>query len=170
MASYYSAWPYPHGTNPPYPIPGRVGPGPIFDGQYATNIVSDPTLQYMLDETNVTQQAYYNDANRYDPNMAWYNSAIAPYLTDAYNKTQSILRQPIPPTSMQRPGMPPPQGAMPPAQEEKKGSLLGSVAGGAAVGGIVGGFLGGGVFSWATAGVGAAIGGVVGGIKHFLFD
>lgn len=96
----YSGSPYVVGSVPAYPVPGPVGPGPLFNGQYATNLVSDPTADYMMDLTNATQSAYYGMASSPSPPMPgrsnsyvvdWYNDGIAPLLRDADAMTKSIL-------------------------------------------------------------------------------
>jgi hypothetical protein len=177
MTPPYSIGP---GSSFGYPVPGTVGPGPVFNGQYATNVVTDPTVQYMLDDANATQSAYFNfSQNGYgygDSNLNWYNANIAPVMADAQNTMASV-------TGMPPAGYPPqgqggmrsylPPGAMggqqqPEAGEGKSGgnSMLLDIGGFAAVGAGIGFFCGGGPV---TAAIGAGVGAVVGGIKHFLF-
>ena len=184
MTPPYSTGPYFGGgynSSFAYPVPGTVGPGPIFDGQYATNVVSDPTVQYMLNDTNATQSAYFNSAmNGYgygygDSNLNWYNANIAPVMASAQNTMASV-------TGMPPAGYPPqgqggmrsylPPGAMggehqAEAGEGKSGGngMAMDIGGFAAVGAGIGFFCGGPI----PAAIGAGIGAVVGGIKHFLF-
>ncbi len=46
----------------PYPVPGGNNFGPIFDGRYARNLTTDPTVNYLSDVVNQTQESMYRMA------------------------------------------------------------------------------------------------------------
>lgn len=166
MAPIYSAGPYNGGGYSPYAAPG---PRPTaYGGGYSPNALPDlssPTGAVL------------------DPNIAWYNSTVAPILDGAQVSMSiasggAIPANGYPPTQMQGypgyPGYMPPQGMHPPAGGEhgeqtgsdgKKGSngMFLDVGGFAAIGAGIGFFCGGGPV---TAGIGAVIGGVVGFLKN----